>query len=144
VAIEIKCDGLAEPNPGHATWGWIAFQNGVEIASDCGYIGADSSNNIAEYIAVGRALRWAVENFSDESVRLMTDSKLVVNQIMLGWNCNFDHLRKLRDRCIELIKEHGAIALSWIPRERNTEADELSRKAYREQLGKNPPERRRK
>jgi ribonuclease HI len=75
--LTVNCDGLCEPNPGHAAWAWVAFSGNIEVASDRGCLKGRQTNNVAEYTAVGKALRWLTENHVDASVRIVTDSQLV-------------------------------------------------------------------
>lgn len=136
--IVIYADGLTEPiNPNGwgcwGCWGWIATDgNGTELASGRGCLGhgAGITNNRCEYEAALQATDWALAH-GHRQVLLRVDSKLVAEQIAGRWACNATHLRRLRD---ELRARLAAIdgRVEWVPRERNTRADELSRLAYRE------------
>lgn len=138
--LELFADGLSEPrNPGYATWAWLAKVNGAAVAQDYGYLGNPISNNVAEYTAIGKALRWLADNHPSESVALYSDSQLCVRQISGEYNCNKEHLQKYRDRCRELLAGLPNVRLEWIPSAQNSEADELTRKAYKDATGKNAP-----
>lgn len=89
------------------------------------------TNNVAEYRAVLGALKWLSENRGDDSACVMTDSKLVVEQVNGRWACNSEKLRPYRDECRELLRGMSNVMLLWIPRERNEVADALTRVAYR-------------
>jgi ribonuclease HI len=139
--MTIYTDGLAEPNPGHATFAWIAFDDeGGEIASASGYIGPNSTNNTAEYYAVGYVLSWLQVNHGQRDVVIYSDSKLVLNQISGEWGCHVEHLAKLRDRCRVLLDGLFGlkVELRWVPSLEN-KADGLTRTAYKDQLGRLPP-----
>jgi ribonuclease HI len=137
--IEIYVDGIAEPNPGHACWAWLAKIDGRVVGQDSGYIGPKITNNVAEYFAAGHALKWLCDQPEEFIVDFYSDSQLVLNQISGDWACNKDDLRKLRDRCRKLMKGLS-INLAWIPGAENP-ADELAREAYRTHVGKEPPQR---
>jgi ribonuclease HI len=137
--IKIYVDGIAEPNPGHACWAWLAKIDGRVVGQDSGYIGPKITNNVAEYFAAGHALKWLTEQPEKYVVNFYSDSQLVLNQISGAWACNKDDLRKLRDRCRSLI-EGLSINFAWISGASNP-ADELTREAYRKHAGKEPPTR---
>lgn len=127
----IHCDGLCEPiNPrGYACWGVVVLQSGKVIDRACGCVGHGEgmTNNIAEYHALLNALAWAFRH--SVSAPIKTDSQLVVQQTVGAWKCNKEELRALRDRCRKGIELTGC-TLSWVPREENEIADDLSRQAY--------------
>jgi ribonuclease HI len=57
----------------------------------------DGTSNEAEYKTLITALRKVVKEYPDvEHVDIYMDSALVVNQVQDEWNCNFDHLKKLK------------------------------------------------
>lgn len=150
--LTIHFDGACEPtNPGGvATCGWIIRDaNGAAINTGSKFVcrGLGATNNVAEYCALGFALNWlaSVKTALPAECHLDIhgDSKLVICQVKGEWACNRDHLRKLRDRCRELLAQFKTHTLEWIPREANGTADALSRQAYEEHTGKKFPERRR-
>lgn len=143
-------DGLTEPrNPGgHMAWGWVLFRPGESNLTGKGSLEAkpENTNNVAEYTGLGHGLRAVVDLIKKGAVCrnlfIFGDSKLVVCQLSGTWACNMPHLQKLRDRCLELLKEAKVRwEADWIPREENEEADALSKDAYRELTGQEAPER---
>jgi ribonuclease HI len=145
-------DGACEPtNPGGvATCGWIIkAPDDAIVASGKREVGRGpaATNNVAEYHALGLALRYMLDNhetFAGAAIRIHGDSKLVIEQINGTWNCNAPHLQKLRDRCLAILSELGPSAweATWIPREKNAEADALSQQAYEDATGLAFPRRR--
>lgn len=147
----IFCDGLMEPhNPdGYGCAAWVAFEGDVDgsrtlaelpppIASQRGCIarpGDRSTNNVAEYRSVRGALKWAVANAEDEEIEIRADSQLVVRQVSGDWACKADHLRPFRDDCRALLKLLPHARLVWVSRKQNIPADELTRLAYKEEIG---------
>lgn len=126
----IWIDGMAEPNPGLGCYGWIARTDGRVIGSGRGLVGDRVTSNEAEYQALIEALTWAVDQ-DLMPVIVYTDSRLVVNQIRGSWKCKATHLWPLLKQAWRLAEDVRAYVV-WLPRERNTEADALSRQAYNE------------
>jgi ribonuclease HI len=135
MSLEIYCDGLCEPkNPGgYGCSAFVVFRDGEQIHQRYGCVGSgpEMTNNVAEYRAVRGALKWLAGNRGDGSVQVMTDSKLVVEQVNGRWECNSDKLRPYRDDCRRLLRGMENVMLLWVPRERNEVADALTRVAYR-------------
>ena len=132
--LVIYADGLCEPfNPGGwACWGWVALEDGQEIASGhgCAGHGRGVSNNLAEYKAAVEAMRWAVAQ-RRKGVLLRTDSQLVVRQAAGDWDCHAQHLLPFVEELRYLLRQAQG-RIEWVPRERNQRADALSREAYEE------------
>jgi ribonuclease HI len=143
-------DGSCEPkNPGGwGTCGWVLMNQGEVLASDskvCSEPGPRSTNNVAEYCALGFALNYLEKESWKGNLSIFGDSKLVVNQMTGEWVCNKEHLQKLRQRCRELLNIVAkSWSIAWVPREHNERADALSRQAYEKATGKPYPERNRK
>lgn len=146
-------DGAVEPvNPGGTgTFGFIVRDlPGREPVMGCGVLAptaAPMTNNVAEYAALGKALRWLVDNAkgdfqpTDELV-ISGDSKLVIEHLNGTWRCNADNLKPLLARCKELLAALGCRwAAVWMPREKNTAADALTQAAYVGHTGKPFPAR---
>lgn len=135
--VTVYCDGAIEPcNPGgHAVGGWVirASDGGLLIkgAVSLGE-GPDKTNNIAEYAAVYGALwRLFEAGIFQYPVRVHTDSQLVVKQLNGEWRCKSKELRWWRDRIWQACENFlESVYFVWIPREENTEADEMSRSLY--------------
>ena len=148
--ITIYFDGACEPvNPGGvATAGWyILDSQWIDIAQGHRVIkrGDGATNNLAEWCALGFALRWLLDNHKEncrgKNLLIRGDSQLVCNQLTRAWRCNAPHLQKLMWRCLGIL---GQLELKswttlWTPRELNQRADDLSKLAYTELTGKKPP-----
>ena len=139
--ISIYVDGLAEPNPGIGTFGFVVYKDGKEMKRGHGFDGNPVSNNHAEYVGLIAALR-SVTGLEDEEIVVKSDSKMLVNQMSGLWKVSKKAFRNKSegayvDKYLEA-RELGVrfrrISFLWVPRERNSEADELSRIAFREQL----------
>jgi ribonuclease HI len=132
--ITIHIDGLNEPtNPnGFCCWAYVCTDDtGNEVGLNYGCIGVpgdQKTNNEAEYQALIEALKRADQE-GWYCCRILSDSKLVVQQTLGQWNCNQPHLQVLRNQAQGLLAKAHAV-LEWIPREENERADHLSRVAY--------------
>jgi ribonuclease HI len=120
-------DGAADPNPGPAGIG--ALLRGpkgekFEIAEAIGH----GTNNEAEYRALIAVLTLA-EAQGVQEISVFGDSKLVVNQVAGSWACNAANLQGYCQQARALIGKFKRATIDWVPREKNTEADALSKKA---------------
>lgn len=133
-------DGLCEPiNPrGIACYGFVIYKNGIKVHEEGGFVGAgmfgdDVSNNVAEYTALIKGLEWLIENgMNNEEIIVYGDSQLVINQLNNLYTVRAYRIVPLYSRIKKLISLFKKITFKWIPREKNIEADKLSRKAYNE------------
>ena len=89
----------------------------------------DKTNNEAEYLALIRLLSLLSTNRfgrtggkmpgTNEHVRILSDSKLVVNQVNGEWKVDDERLTKLWEEAQSLAIKVGQIILEWVPREKN-------------------------
>jgi len=155
--IELYFDGLVEPtNPGgHAACGcWITGEGygkklkmylGKGIITTESGLQVQTTNNIAEYCALILGLAWCNKNLPrDCCLRIFGDSKLVVEQVSGRWRCNVDYLQEAVKKCRLILGDFTDYELSWIPRERNAVADQISREVYHGVTGSWPQERHKK
>jgi ribonuclease HI len=131
--IVIYTDGLAEPNPGLGTYGYAIYKDGQRVAARHGFVGESVTNNYAEYESLVRALREA-RKFAGEEILVRSDSKLLVNQMGGEWKVRKGGYVERYAEAKELAGQFRSLRFEWIPREENTEADELSRVGYAEHL----------
>ncbi len=88
------------------------------------------TNNFAEYTALVEALRKLKQLRVRGNIVVRSDSQLLVGQMSKGWAVKGGgYLGKLKE-ARDLVKEFAAVSFEWIPREKNEEADLLSRIAY--------------
>ncbi len=117
-------------NPGTGTYGYLVYEGGRKIAEGEGLAGHDVTNNYAEYTALVEALeRLKALGIAGEVV-VKSDSQLLVGQMSKGWSVKSGgYVTKLKE-ARDLVKDFASVKFEWIPRERNSEADLLSRVAY--------------
>ncbi len=124
----LKCDGACQPNPGPGSIGVALFDDaGDVVATISRALTADETNNSAEYHAAIAAFTLARERgIARPDVR--TDSRLVVEQGCGRWVVREPTLLDLNKRLQHALRVTGG-TLTWIPREENTVADALSKRA---------------
>jgi ribonuclease HI len=126
--VIICTDGAARGNPGPAAIGaTLKDEQGNQIATISRRIGT-TTNNQAEYRAVITALEKAVK-LGVKDVELRADSELVIKQINGRYKVKNVALRPLYQEVVKLIGLLDRFKASYIPRERNSEADALANKA---------------
>jgi ribonuclease HI len=143
--IEVYFDGLCQPkNPGGiACYAFLVKSDGKTLHSDYGVAGEpfspDSTNNVAEYTALVKALEWLdANNHASDKVVINGDSELVVKQLEGIYKVKRKTLIPLYKQVLLLKKQFPDIEINWIPREKNKEADRLSNIAYNKALQENP------
>jgi ribonuclease HI len=86
------------------------------------------TNNLAEYEAVHKGMELLLEA-GVEVVEVFRDSKLVISQLTEEYRCESELLFPLWVQCQELIAQFRYINFYWIPRARNSEANDLAQLA---------------
>ena len=123
-------DGACLPrNPGGvATFGWVLEWNGRKVRGE-GIETENGTNNVAEYAGLVHGLEKALEKGIEEIV-VRGDSQLVIYQLRGIYGVSSERIRPYYERANQLLGRFRKAHLEWIPREQNSEADELSTKAY--------------
>lgn len=123
----IHSDGGARGNPGPAGIGAvIEFDDGkkVEISEKIG----ETTNNVAEYQAILKALKVALKNGVTEA-ECFLDSELVVKQLNGEYRIKDPKLAYLANEIVKEKVRFSEITFNSIPREKNKAADKLVNKA---------------
>ncbi len=118
-------DGSALPNPGRIGIGGVLKGPGgerVEISVAAGY--GDSS--AAEYLAL-IALLDAARQAGAARLDIFGDSRVVIDDMAVPPHEGIRTLAHHADRARTLVGAIGTVRIRWIPRERNGDADALSR-----------------
>ncbi|MDB5535046.1 MAG: ribonuclease [Hyphomicrobiales bacterium] len=76
--LHVYADGCYEPESETGGWAFVAYRDGLEIASCFGNI-ERSSNNAMELIALLEAARWVGANAAGEAAIIWSDSVYAVN-----------------------------------------------------------------
>lgn len=136
-SFDIYFDGACEPtNPGgNMGYGFLIYQEGVYILSNSFFEekSKNNTNNVAEYKACYEALQSLKEhteqnNIDDFEVNVFGDSMLVIKQMRGEWGINSGAYKYFALRTKELKESFKNISFNWIPREKNTDADEMSKR----------------
>ncbi|MBI4165611.1 MAG: ribonuclease HI family protein [Acidobacteria bacterium] len=123
-------DGGARGNPGPAAYGVvIRSADGKPIAKLRKYLG-ETTNNEAEYQGLLAALEYALAHDA-RSLRVFSDSELLVRQIRKQYKVKSGGLRPLYERAQELIGRlpRNSFTIAHVRREQNRKADRLVNEA---------------
>jgi ribonuclease HI len=101
---------------------------GTVLATVAEKVGPVGSPLEAEYRALIRGLKLAAEKRLPY-IAAFSDSANVVNQITRGWNKN-PRAAELSKEVEQALEPFRTWQLSWVPREMNTDADELVDQAF--------------
>ncbi|MCX6710777.1 MAG: ribonuclease HI family protein [Candidatus Woesearchaeota archaeon] len=127
--LEIATDGACSGNPGQMGLGVVISEKGKiikRISRPAGF----GTNNRAEYLAIILALKGALALGAD-SVKITSDSQLVVMQMNGKYKVKSDELRKLKEEACSLAKKFRKAEFRWAGREKNFGADALAKAASR-------------
>ncbi len=121
-------DGGARGNPGPAGYG-VAIEDaeGHPVAELSEYLG-HHTNNYAEYQGLIAALRYAGEN-GIKTLKVISDSELMVRQMKGIYKVRHPELRKLYDEAQQLVRQLERFEIRHAMREQNRTADRLANEA---------------
>lgn len=132
----VRTDGAARGNPGPASLGVVlidaaipgaARPDAAPIASISEYLGV-TTNNVAEYTAVVRALALA-EELGARAVDLLLDSNLIVEQLHGRWRVKDAKLTPLHADARARLGHFERWSARHVPRAQNKQADALCNEA---------------
>lgn len=131
--IEVYYDGCCEPvNPGgNAGFGAIILEDGVIVKEISRFWEASpgNSNNVAEYLGLISAMEWLIENKKTEIKTVFYgDNMMSVKQMSEEWGAKKGLYLKHFKKAIQLKDRFKSLTFSWIPREENGQADDLSKR----------------
>jgi broad specificity phosphatase PhoE/ribonuclease HI len=125
----VEADGGSRGNPGPAAYGALVRDaDTLEVlAREAAALGV-ASNNVAEYSGLLAGLRLADALDPDSVIEVRMDSKLVVEQMSGRWKIKHDDMRRLAALARETV-DPARVRYTWVPRERNKDADRLANEA---------------
>lgn len=128
--IIIYTDGGARGNPGPAGIGVVIEDNTEHVLKEFGEYVGDTTNNMAEYEALVRALNAAKEFFGAElrekKVEVRMDSELVVRQLEGRYKVKDPNLKLQFAKVAAMrLEDVPNITFVHIPRAKNARADKL-------------------
>jgi phosphoribosylglycinamide formyltransferase-1 len=121
-------DGASRGNPGPAAAGFILTDStGNRLSAKAFFLG-QTTNNIAEYTALIKALE-AVEEIGAKNLTVFSDSELLVRQINGTYKVKSDQIRPLFQQATDLLAQFKGYEVQHIVREKNKQADKLVNQA---------------
>jgi ribonuclease HI len=126
--LTVYSDGAAIPNPGPSGIGVVLYdEKGGVVAEISKYIG-ESTNNKAEFTALIAGLEEALR-LGAIAVDLKIDSELLVRQLQGTYRSK--KMKQHYEQIRRLLDEFESYSVEHIPRDKNKQADALSKKAIR-------------
>lgn len=124
----INTDGASRGNPGPSSYGFLVRTEEGRVLYQEGKAIGISTNNVAEYTAVLKALEYLAKKTKDSScdVEVFADSQLIVRQLSGAYKIKNPKLMQLFDQIKVIEFELGAASYKFIPREENFLADRLA------------------
>jgi len=117
-------DGASRGNPGPAGFRVFMKTDRGDVIELCGYLGT-TTNNVAEYAGLIEALAIAKEEGATE-VDVVSDSLLLVNQILGKYRVKHPNLIPLYEKAVRLTREFRRFSIRHTLRAGNKDADRLA------------------
>jgi probable phosphoglycerate mutase len=137
----VEADGGSRGNPGPAGYGALVrdADTGVVLAERSESLGV-TTNNVAEYNGLIAGLRAAAEITpgaeAEVEVEVRMDSRLVVEQMSGRWKIKHPDMKPLAAAATEAARPFARVSYTWVPRERNKDADRLANEAMDRAAGR--------
>lgn len=128
--FSIHTDGAARGNPGPAAWAFVLSHDGEAVLEEKEFMG-ESTNNVAEYTALVKALERALE-MGGTHVVVHSDSELMVKQMNGEYKVKNEGLIPLYEEARRLSRRFERVTLRHVRRGENKEADRLCNEALDE------------
>jgi ribonuclease HI len=125
--LTIHTDGAARGNPGPAAYAYVITRDGQPAVEEHGCLG-ETTNNIAEYTALVRALERARSLGARRAV-VYSDSELMIKQMRGEYKVKHEGLRPLKAEAQRLASSFDHVNYRHVRREQNKRADELCNEA---------------
>jgi len=136
--VVVHFDGACQPpggGSGVAGWGYVIDGPGLhyeEFGLATRPFSEHSTNNVAEYVGAIRALEQLKSIGYAGEVVVEGDSQLVIRQMNGEYEVRKEHLKAYHAWLRELVRSFRKVEFRWVPREENTVADALSKRAIEE------------
>lgn len=126
--IVIHTDGGSRGNPGPAAAAYILSEPGGKTIESKGFLLGKTTNNVAEYAGLLRALN-AAKQRQAKTICAYTDSELMARQINGQYRVKSPNLRELYADCMQLLNSFDKWKVAHISRDKNSRADKLANRA---------------
>jgi len=124
----LNTDGGSRGNPGPSAIGGVIKNGEGKIVCQFSEFTGESTNNVAEYSAIIKGLKLALEN-DIKNLSCFLDSELVVKQIKGIYRVKDANLQILHSKVKNLVKDFDFVNFTHVRREQNSEADKLVNQA---------------
>ena len=121
-------DGASRGNPGAASYAFILKDSSGKAIFQLGKKIGRETNNVAEYYALLAALDYAAGH-GIKSLRIRSDSELLVRQMQGRYKVKSSDLKPLYERASKLARQFDYFVIEHVPRELNRDADALANSA---------------
>lgn len=131
--LTINTDGASKGNPGPSSYGYLIKSRGGAILHEEGELIGVTTNNVAEYTAVIKALEYVVKKFfrkTPHKIEIVSDSKLLVEQLSGRFKIKSPNLIPLCRKIKTLELQTGEVTYRSVPREQNFLADRLANRPF--------------
>ncbi|MBI1970430.1 reverse transcriptase-like protein [Candidatus Woesearchaeota archaeon] len=124
--VILNCDGGSRGNPGPAAIGVVVWDEKRNVLLKHHERIGHTTNNVAEYTALLRALELA-QKYTTGTVHVFMDSEVVIRQMNNEYIVRAKHLLPLHNKAKETEKKFERVTYTHVPRENKyqTEADKL-------------------
>ena len=120
--LYLHTDGGSRNNPGPAAWGFVIKDEKGDVLLERGeYIG-ETTNNVAEYMAVVKGLEEVIEQGATDVIIKM-DSQHIVRQMSGQYKIKQPHLIELAQMVKTLLAKFNSYRFEHVLRAFNKEAD---------------------
>jgi ribonuclease HI len=121
-------DGASRGNPGPAAYAVVMRDPNGKVILEMGKRLGRDTNNVAEYYALLAALDYATSR-GILSLRIRSDSELLVRQMQGRYKVKSPDLKPLHERAVKLVHQLAYFTIEHVRREMNRDADALANAA---------------
>jgi ribonuclease HI len=121
-------DGASRGNPGPAAYAVVMRDPNGKVILEMGKRLGRDTNNVAEYYALLAALDYATSR-GILSLRIRSDSELLVRQMQGRYKVKSPALKQLHERAVKLVHQLAYFTIEHVRREMNRDADALANEA---------------
>ena len=121
-------DGGSRGNPGPAAAGFVLNDSSGTQLQAKGYVIGRTTNNVAEYTSLVRALE-AARKFGPEQLVVFSDSELLVKQINGQYRVKSELIKPFYEQAVILLDGFKSGKVRHITRDKNKQADSLVNQA---------------
>lgn len=122
--LTCNVDGGSRNNPGPSAVGMVLREDG-EVVEERGICIPDTTNNVAEYTALIKAVERSLELADHSGHEFIGDAELVVQQVEGQRKVKNPNLQKLHHTARSLLSGLDHWSLRHVPRAQNSGADKL-------------------